>query len=74
MTKKSTNAQTEHSKRLRAATAKARNNRLIESGYSRFLVMLSPDATADLALIQAQTGESKSSLIERLIRDEAKKY
>lgn len=61
------NATTSHSRRLRAETAKSRNNRLATEGGSRFSILLNADETAALATIQARTGESKAGVVKRLI-------
>lgn len=71
------NSNSDHSRQLRATTARERNSRLVREGHSRFSVMLGPEATAALAAIQEKTGESKAeskaAIITRLILAEAKK-
>ncbi len=61
------NATTPHSRRLRAETAAAYNNRLAAEGGSRFSILLNADETAALAAIQVRTGESKAGVVKRLI-------
>ena len=67
-----TNSNSDHSRKQRAAAAKSRNTRLIEDGYTRFIVQLSPEATATLASERAKTGESKNAVVNRLLLETKK--
>lgn len=58
------NAQTEHSKKLRASTAAARNKRLREEGKVRQVCALLPTETADeLDAIGKELGLSRPKLL-----------
>jgi hypothetical protein len=61
-----TNAQTPHSRALRAATATARNRRLLADGYRRLNILLSPEASARLDRMAKEAG-SKTKVIEKLL-------
>ena len=61
-----TNAQTPHSRALRAATATARNRRLLADGYRRLSILISPEASEKLARL-AQDAGSKTAAIEKLL-------
>ena len=65
------NATTPHSRRLRAETAKARNNRIAAEGGGRFSMLLNANETAALTAIQRKTGESKTGVVKRLILEAA---
>ena len=71
--KRNTNAQTEHSKKLRATTAaKARLERQAAGG-ERWDVTLREDAGIALRTVLAATGETKIALATRLVLAEAEK-
>ncbi|MBK8964338.1 MAG: hypothetical protein IPM75_15145 [Candidatus Competibacteraceae bacterium] len=54
------NSNSDHSRQLRATTARERNSRLVREGHSRFSVMLGPEATAAaLAAIQEKPARAK---------------
>ena len=61
-----TNCQTPHSRALRAATATARNRRLLADGYRRLNILISPEASEKLARL-AQDAGSKTAAIEKLL-------
>jgi hypothetical protein len=61
-----TNAQTPHSRALRAATATARNRRLLADGYRRLNILISPEAHQALERL-AQDAGSKTAVIEKLL-------
>ena len=61
-----TNAQTPHSRALRAATATARNRRLLADGYRRLNILISPEASETLARMTEEAG-SKTAAIEKLL-------
>ena len=61
-----TNAQTPHSRALRAATATARNRRLLADGYRRLNILISPEASEKLMRL-AQDAGSKTAAIEKLL-------
>jgi hypothetical protein len=61
-----TNAQTPHSRALRARTATARNRRLLAEGYRRLSILISPDASETLQRL-AQDAGSKTAAIEKLL-------
>jgi hypothetical protein len=60
------NAQTPHSRALRAATATARNRRLLADGYRRLNILISPEASATLERLVKDAG-SKTAVIEKLL-------
>jgi hypothetical protein len=68
MTRRNTNAQTEHSRRLRAETANARIERLKTEGWERKTVLLSPEAMAVIEREKARYGGISNVIIEALMR------
>jgi Holliday junction resolvasome RuvABC DNA-binding subunit len=62
------NSNTEHSKKKRESTAKARNTALQAMGYERFSVQLTPEAAQALNALRLDK-ESKNAAIIRLILD-----
>ena len=63
MTRRNTNAQTPHSKRLRAETATARRERLQAEGWRRVELLLPPDAVAALDQLATLHGSRTAALI-----------
>ena len=68
MTRRNTNAQTDHSRRLRAETANARIERLKTEGWERKTVLLSPEAMAIIKREKARYGGISNVIIEALMR------
>lgn len=65
------NANTPHSRALRAKTAAARTRTVVEAGGWRLALLLQPDAAAALRAEMARTGESATAVISRLLADAA---
>lgn len=61
------NANTPHSRALRAKTAAARTRTVVEAGGWRLALLLQPDAAAALRAEMARTGESATAVISRLL-------
>ena len=66
MTRKSRNAQTEHSKRLRAETANARIERLKSEGWERKSVLLPPESLEIIEHKKAEHGGISGVIIAAL--------
>ena len=66
MTRRNTNAQTEHSRRLRAETATARRKRLQSEGWQRVDLLLPPDTIAALDRLAVRHGSRTAAMIEAL--------
>lgn len=62
-----TNAQTPHSRALRAATAAARTRDVVSAGGWRLHLLLQPATAAALRAEMARTGETATSVISRLL-------
>jgi len=61
------NANTLHSRALRAATAAYRARDVVDAGGWRLRILLQPDAAARLRAEMARTGESATAVISRLL-------
>lgn len=61
------NSNTDHSRRLRAATAAQRGKDVQAAGGRRMYLILQPDAAAALKLQMAETGETATAVISRLL-------
>ncbi len=64
--RRNTNAQTEHSRRLRAETATARRERLQAEGWRRVDVLLPPASIATLDALAARLGSRTAAVIDAL--------
>lgn len=65
-TRRSTNAQTEHSRRLRAETATARRERLQSEGWQQVNLLLPPDTIAALDRLATLHGSRTAAMIDAL--------
>jgi len=61
------NANTPHSRALRAATAAARSRTIVAAGGWRLTVLLPPATAARLRTEMARTGETATAVISRLL-------
>lgn len=61
------NANTEHSRRLRAETADQRAASVIDAGGWRLRVLLQPEPAAALRAEMERTGETATAIISRLL-------
>ncbi|MCK7581087.1 MAG: hypothetical protein MZV65_39325 [Chromatiales bacterium] len=66
MTRRNTNAQTPHSKRLRAETATARRERLQSEGWRQVNILLPPDSIAALDRLAQTHGSRTAAMIDAL--------